>query len=167
MSDETTHYNDEEFERLVRAYDRQKTRGVNGLISRIATFREGHRYLEPEQFDRFCERNYIRSNIEKDLLHHFGKRLEILGSILGSQLGSFCVLQVLLQSRNEFEKLFVLASRCSDPDTRSLFRDLVEGLLSRVNKMKPGDPDVDIWGMNWKSDLMPREPILKAHDSET
>ena len=63
MSEDTKYYNDEQFERLVRSYDRRKDRGVAGLISRIFYFREAHKYLEPERFERFCERNYIRSNI--------------------------------------------------------------------------------------------------------
>ena len=86
MSEDTKYYNDEQFERLVRSYDRRKDRGVAGLISRIFYFREAHKYLEPERFERFCERNYIRSNIEKDLLHHFGKRLEALESILRAHM---------------------------------------------------------------------------------
>ena len=42
MSEDTKYYNDEQFERLVRSYDRRKDRGVAGLISRIFYFREAH-----------------------------------------------------------------------------------------------------------------------------
>jgi hypothetical protein len=166
MSDDVIYYDDGQFERLVRFYDKRKDRGVDGLISRILYFREAYEHLEPERFDRFCERIYIRGKIERDLLHHFGKRLETLDSKLGSQLGSFCVLQILLLGRGDFERVVGLADHCRDPDARSLFRDLVEALISRVNKLKPGDPDVDIWGMNWKTDLMINDSVLEAHETD-
>ena len=82
-----------------------------------------------------------------------------------AQFQPFCVLQILLLSREEFEKLIKLAPHCRDPDARSLFRDLVEALVSKVNRLKPGDPDVDIWGMNWKTDLMLNDSVLEAHET--
>jgi hypothetical protein len=158
MNENTIFYDDQQFEQLVRGYDRRKDRGVTGVIDRIAIFREAHNHLEPERFDRFCERGYIRSNIEKDMLHHFGRRLEELNSILGSQLEAFCVLQTLLVSREEFETVKKSTTHYIDPDARSLFRDLVDGLVSSLSRLKPGDPDQDIYGMTWKTDLLPKDP---------
>ena len=78
MTDDPTFHEDYHIEGLVRDYERQKDYGLAGLTARIDIFREAHKYLEPERFDRFCERVHLRKRIEKDLMHHFVRRLEKL-----------------------------------------------------------------------------------------
>jgi hypothetical protein len=156
MAEDTIFYDDQQFEGLVRAFDRRQDRGVSGLVDRIAFFDEAHKHLEPERFHLFCERVYIRSDLEKDLLHHFGRRLEELNSILGRRLEPFCLLQLLMVSRGEFENVKKSADHYRDPDARSLLRDLTDCLASAVSQMKAGEPDKDVYGMTWKADLLPK-----------
>ena len=85
-------------------------------------------------------------------MHHFVRRLDKLESILGSpEVASFCEFHLLTISRSEFESAIELAADCSDLDAGSLFRDCVDDLVSQVSRMKPGDPDKDIFGMTWKT----------------
>ena len=152
MTDDPTFDEDYQLEGLVRDYERQKDNGLAGLVGRIDIFREAHKYLEPERFDRFCERVHLRERIERDLMHHFVRRLDKLESILGSpEVASFCEFHLLTISRSEFESAIELAADCSDSDAGSLFRDCVDDLVSQVSRMKPGDPDKDIFGMTWKT----------------
>jgi hypothetical protein len=157
---DTIFYNDQQFEQLMRGYDRRKDRGLTGLIDRIAIFREAHKNLEPERFQQFCERVYLRRNIEKDLLHHFGRRLEELDAMLGRQLEAFGVMQLLLASRENFEEVKEAIPYLDDPDARSLFRDLTDSLVTAVKQMKAGDPDQDIYGMTWSMGRPPEEPAV-------
>ena len=154
-------YDDQEFEQLADEYDRQKDRGLNGFVDRIRIFRKAHKYLKPERFDRFCERVDLSNRIERDLLHHFGRRLEELDSILGSQLEAYGVLTLLMANRSEFEAVTEHAALCSD-HARCLLGNFVDGLVSQVSRMKPGDPDKDIYGMTWKTE----KPPLRAIDDE-
>jgi hypothetical protein len=161
MTEDSRLFDDQEFERLVREFDRQKDRGVSGLVDRIRIFRDAHKSLEPERFDRFCETVDLLHRIERDLLHHFGRRLEELDSILGSQLEAYGVFHLLMTNRSEFEAVTEHAALCSD-HARCLLGNFVDGLVSQVNRMKPGDPDKDIYGMTWKTG----KPPLRAIDDE-
>ena len=84
MTDDPSFHEDYHLEGLVRDYDRQ-TDGWSGLVGRINIFLDAHKHLEPERrFHRFCERVHLRKRIEKDMMHHFVRRLEKIESILGS-----------------------------------------------------------------------------------
>jgi hypothetical protein len=126
MTENTTFHEDRKFERLLREYDRQKAGGLSGLADRIAIFREAHKYLESERFDRFCERVHLRERIERDMMHDFARRLQKLEQILGSQLEAFAVLHLLGMSRSEFESVIELAlirshDRCSRTTLMALY----------------------------------------------
>ena len=153
MTDDPPLHEDYHIEGLVRDYERQKDCGLAGLISRIDIYREAQKCLERERFDRFCGRVHVRGRIERNLMHHLVWRLEKLESILGSpEVASFCVFRPLTISRNEFESAIKLAADCSDLDAGSLFRDCVDDLASQVSRMKPGDPDKEIYGMTWTTE---------------
>jgi hypothetical protein len=166
MTDDPTFHEDYQLQALVRDYDRQKD-GWSGLVERIGIFLDAHKRLESERrFDRFCERVHLHERIERDMMHHFVRRLEKLESILGSlgnlEFTSFCVFHLLKISRSEFESAIEFAANCSDTDAGSLFRDCVDDLVTQVSRMKPGGPDKDIYGMTWKTE----KPPLRAIDDE-
>ena len=100
---DSTFYDEQQFEQLAGEYNRQKDRGLSGFVERIRIFRKAHTDLKPDRFDRFCERVDLSHRIERDLLHHFGRRLEKLDSILGGQLEAYGVLTLLMANRSEFE----------------------------------------------------------------
>jgi hypothetical protein len=159
MTDDPTFHEDYQVQGLVRDYERQKDDGLAGLVGRIYIFREAHKSLAPERFYRFCERVHLHERIERDLMHHLVRRLEKLESILGNlEVAPFCVFHLLTISRSEFESAIELAADCSNTDAGSLFRDCVDDLVTQVSRMKPGDPDKDIYGMTWKT----KKPSLRG-----
>jgi hypothetical protein len=85
MTDDPIFHEDYELEYLVRYYDsRQKDDCFSGFIARIEIFRDAHKRLEAERFAKFCDRVHLHERIEKELMHHFVRRLEKFESMHGT-----------------------------------------------------------------------------------